>query len=317
MELKHLRLLCAIAEHGTMSAAARALGYSQPAVTQQIQHLERELSTPLVVRTGPGTRLTEAGEILVRHADSVLATVALAQSEVEAIAGLRAGRVRVACFRSAAATLVPPALSVMTRKHPGVSFTLVEAEPTRALEMLRDGACDLAVVYDYVSPGTYDLAPRLGVSTTHLLDESVHVALPRNHPAAKDAAVHLAALRDDRWIAGCPTCRENLVRSCAEVGYSPDIAFETDDYVALQRLAAAGLGVAFVPELMLAAVRDNPSLVLRPLHPTLTRTVHAVSTRQLLRVPAVARTVAALRAAAMSWPTANVLATQPASATTA
>lgn len=313
MELKHLRLLRAIAEHGTMSAAARVLGYSQPAVTQQIQHLERELSTPLVVRTGPGTRLTEAGEILVRHADDVLAAVAVARAEVEAIAGLRAGRVRVACFRSAAAALLPPALSAMTRKHPGVSFTLVEAEPTRALEMLRDGGCDVAVVYEYDSPDM----PRVGMSTTHLLDESVHVALPRSHPAAKDAAVNLRALRNDRWIAGCPNCRENLVRSCAEVGYTPDIAFETDDYVTLQGLAAAGLGVAFVPELMLAAVRGNTSLALRPVHPALTRSVHAVSTKQLLRVPAVARTVAALRAAAMSWPRSNSLTARPAAATTA
>lgn len=173
----------------------------------------------------------------------MLSAVEVARAEVAAIAGLRAGRVRVACFRSAAATLLPPALSAMTRKHPGVSFTLVEAEPTRALEMLRDGACDVAVVYEYASPGM----PRVGMSTTHLLDESVHVALPRSHPAAKDAAVSLRALRGDRWIAGCPNCRENLVRACAEVGYAPDIAFEIDDYVTLQGLAEAGLGSRSYP----------------------------------------------------------------------
>ena len=305
MELKHLRLLRAIADHGTMSAAARVLGYSQPAVTQQIQHLERELATPLVVRAGPGTRLTEAGEILVRHGDSVLATVARARTEVEAISGLRSGRVRIASFRSAAATLLPPALGAMTRKHPGISFTLVETEPARSRELLRDGGCDVALVYDYRTSGTEPPAPGDDVVATHLLDESVHVALPRAHPTAGEGPVHLRALRDARWIAGCPNCRENLVRSCAEVGYTPDIAFETDDYVALQGLAAAGLGVAFVPELMLAVVR-SPALALPPLHPNLARAVHAVTTRQLLRVPAVARTIAALRATATAWPASNV-----------
>jgi molybdate transport repressor ModE-like protein len=309
IELKHFRLLRAIAQQGTMSAAARELGYSQPAVTQQIQNLERSLRIPLLVRTRTGIRLTEAGELLLRHGASVLATVSLAQAEIEAVAGLRAGRVRIACFPSAAAMLLPRALGTMTAQHPGVSFTLAEMEPPRALEMLRRGECDIAVVYLYLTagsdnPAALELEPE--EIRTQLLEESVHVAMPQGHPAATGRWVDLRDLRDARWIAGCPECRGNLLEACASSGFEPDIAFETDDYVALQGLAAAGLGVALVPDLMLAAARREPQLVLRRLYPMSVRVVSAVSTSALMRMPGVAQTVAALRDSAAAVDLVNV-----------
>jgi molybdate transport repressor ModE-like protein len=303
IEVKHLRLLTALDVHGSMSAAARELGYSQSAVTQQIQLLERQLETPLLVRTRTGVRLTPAGEVLVRHGSSVLASVALAEAEVDAVAGLRSGRVRIASFPSAAATLLPRALGSVAREHGGLSFTLAEAEPPGALELLRRGDCDIAVIFEYVTDGGGD-PPKFPLLpdevSTPLIEERVRVAMPADHPFAEADTVTLDDLRDSRWIAGCPDCRANLLEACARDGFAPDVAFETDDYIALQGLAAAGLGVALVTELMLVAARPEPGLVLKDLKPGSRRVVSAVSTASLLRVPGVAQTIEALADASAS-----------------
>ncbi|GAB2452715.1 molybdate transport repressor ModE-like protein [Conyzicola lurida] len=301
IEIKHLRLLQALNVHGSMSAAARELGYSQSAVTQQIQLLERQLETPLLVRTRSGVRLTAAGEVLVRHGASVLASVALAEAEVDAVAGLRSGRVRISCFPSAAATILPRALGSVGRAHPGVSFTLIEAEPPKALELLRSGESDIAVIFEYATDGTVD-GPRFPLQpdevVTGLLDERVRVAMPADHPAAGEPWVTLENLRESRWIAGCPECRGNLLDACERSGFRPDVAFETDDYIALQGLASAGLGVALVTDLMLTAARPDPGLFLKDLAPRSHRVVSAVSTGSLLAVPGVRQTIDALQAAA-------------------
>jgi molybdate transport repressor ModE-like protein len=301
IEVRHLRLLRALDEHGSMSAAARELGYSQSAVTQQIQLLEKQLATPLLVRGRSGVTLTAAGEVLVRHGAGVLSSIALAEAEVDAVAGLRSGRVRIACFPSAAATILPGALGSVARQHPGLSFTLTEAEPPQALELLRRGDCDIVVIFEYVADGAGE-QPRFALQPheveTPLIEETMRVAMPAGHPAAGAASVSLDELSASRWIAGCPECRGNLVDACARSGFVPDVAFETDDYIALQGLAAAGLGVALVSDLMLAAARPEPELRLTELHPPARRMVSAVSTESLLRVPGVRETIDALRDAA-------------------
>ena len=157
------------------------------------------------------------------------------------------------------------------------------------------------MVYHYSSGSTHDEPSPLAFTdevSTALLEENVYVALPRSHPASAQAQVTLNDLADDRWIAGCPSCRGNLVNSCEVAGFSPDIAFETDDYVALQRLVAAGLGVAMVTDIMLAAARPDSDLVLRRLSPAPLRTVRVVTSESLLRVPGVRQTIEALRMAA-------------------
>jgi len=283
-----------------MSAAARELGYSQSAVTQQIQLLERQLETPLLVRTRTGVRLTEAGEVLVRHGAGVLASVALAEAEVDAVAGMRSGRVRISAFPSAAATILPRALGAVAREYPGISFSLTEAEPPGALELLRSGACDVAIIFEYETDGAHE--PRFPLQphemTTALLDENVRVAMPASHAAASKTSVTLDELSDSRWIAGCPECRGNLLEACDRAGFQPDVAFETDDYIALQGLASAGLGVALVTDLMLAAARPDPDLFLKHLSPPSRRVVSAVTTASLRAVPGVRQTIEALREAA-------------------
>lgn len=293
IEVRQLQLMRALDEHGSMSAAARALGYSQPAISQQVRVLEDQLGTAMVIRKRRGVLLTEAGQVLLRHSTGVLDRLLLAEEEVSAIAGLRAGRVRVAAFPSAVATIVTATMAEMTRDHPGVTFTLAEAEPPEALELLERGQCDIAVVFRYST----DAPPHDDSRTwVPLLDEGVRVALSGRHPSVKADQVDLRDLWDSRWIAGCPDCRGHLTLACKDAGFVPDIAFETDDYVALQNLAARGLGVALLSDLMLAAVRVD-GLHIKPLTRPSTRRVSAVSTPGLARVPGVRQTLRTMKRA--------------------
>src|ERR671915_1328779 len=136
-DVRQLKVLKAVAEHGSFSAAADALAYTQPAVSQQIAALEKRAGTKLVDRLSRGVRLTDAGQALVEHAEVVLARLAAAEAELEAIAGIRGGRVRLASFPTAGASLLPPAVALFSERHPEVELTFVEREPEEAAQMLR------------------------------------------------------------------------------------------------------------------------------------------------------------------------------------
>src|SRR5687767_13439110 len=149
LDVKQLRVLKEVAAHGSFSAAAEALSYTQPAISQQVAALEKRAATTLVDRTSRGVRLTEAGRALVDHAEIVLARLAAAEAELEAIAGVRGGRVRLASFPTAGASLLPPAVALFTRRHPEVELTFVEQEPEEAVQMLRAGELEVAIVFAY------------------------------------------------------------------------------------------------------------------------------------------------------------------------
>src|SRR3712207_619554 len=157
LDVKRLRVLREVAAQGSFSAAAQKLGYTQSAVSQQIAALEREAEATLIERNPRGIRLTDAGEALVRHADKILARLAEAEAELEAIAGLRGGRLRLATFPTAGATLVPRAIREFSQRHPGVELTLAEADPIDSLPMLRGGELDLALVDDADAPDDGDV----------------------------------------------------------------------------------------------------------------------------------------------------------------
>lgn len=306
VELKQLQMLAAIERHGTISGAARELGFSQPAVSQQVGNLERQLGTPLLVRTRSGVDLTEAGMVLVAIAAPTSAIVSQAVSEVQAIAGLHSGTVRVTGFPSVAATLLPTAFASLRASYPGLSFVLVEKQPPDAMEMLRMGVCDVAIVFDYPGDDAYpgaELLPNERAFT--LLEETVYAVLPNDHRLAHLKVINLQDLAEDVWIAGCPNCRDHLVSACNAVGFTPKIAFETDDYLAAQALVANGLGVALLSDLSLAAANRRHRLTLIPCAPRSTRVTRAVTTSSLLTVPSVALAIDALSAAAASLSTAE------------
>lgn len=293
IEARHLRVLRAVAATGSFSAAARELGCTQPAVSQQMKALEASAGTTLLIRTGREMRLTQAGEALVRHASGILAGLVAAEEEVAAIAGLQAGRVRLVSFPSGSSTLVPGALAALRAAHPGTRVSLVEAEPPRSVEMLREGDCDIALAFRYGASGTEwdDLVVR------PLLTDRLIGLVPEGHRLAGADAVAVAELAEEPWIAGCPRCRRQLVEVCEESGFTPRIDFATDDYPAVVGLVGAGLGVAVLPELAIESVRPKRARTVA-VEPAIEREIVALTLPDLAQVPAVAATLDQLSLAA-------------------
>ncbi|MFD7529033.1 LysR family transcriptional regulator [Streptomyces sp. NPDC059849] len=293
IEARHLRVLRAVAATGSFSAAARELGCTQPAVSQQMKALEASAGTTLLIRTGREMRLTQAGEALVRHASGILAGLTAAEEEVAAIAGLRAGRVRLVSFPSGSSTLVPGALAALRAAHPGTRVSLVEAEPPRSVEMLREGDCDIALAFRYGTSGTEwdDLVVR------PLLTDRLIGLVPEGHRLSHSAAVDIAELAEESWIAGCPRCRRQLVEVCEASGFTPRIDFATDDYPAVVGLVGAGLGVAVLPELAIESVRPKGARTVT-VEPAIEREIVALTLPDLAQVPAVAATLDRLSLAA-------------------
>ena len=294
-----LRVMRAIAEEGSFTAAALALGYSQPAVSQMVKRLEQRTGTILVEKVGRSVRLTEAGAVLARHASPVLAALDAAEEEVAAIAGLRSGRVRLMAFPSSSVTLVPRALAAVRAEYPDLSVHFTEAEPPESIAALRAGEVDLAVAFSYAGSEIARGEDLDGFAVHPLLEEEVRVALPRDHPLAGEEVISMTDLTEEDWIAGCARCRGHLLQIAHGSGFAPRVAFETEDYVAVQGFVAAGLGVALIPDLIRAAT-SNEDVVIKPLDPKSHRRIHAVTTEDLLKVPAVAATLEALTGSAAS-----------------
>jgi DNA-binding transcriptional LysR family regulator len=246
-----------VAAHGSFSAAAESLAYTQSAVSQQIAALEREAGTVLVDRSARGVKLTDAGEALVRHADAILARLADAEAELEAIAGLRGGRLRLVAFPSAGATLAPRAVAAFRERHPAVDITLIPGEPDEGLAALKAGETDIALLVETGFETCYDQA----LERTPIMEDPMYVVLPSGHPLAERRRLRLEDLRDESWIMGAPTTTcpdsEVLLRACQGARFEPRIAFNSDDYLAIQGFVAAGMGVALIPDLALLAVRDD------------------------------------------------------------
>ncbi|MFG2572833.1 LysR family transcriptional regulator [Streptomyces sp. NPDC048481] len=304
IEARHLRVLRAVAATGSFSAAGRELGCTQPAVSQQMKALEASVGTPLLVRSGRETRLTQAGEALVRHAVGILSGLTAAEEEVAAIAGLRAGRVRLVSFPSGSSTLVPTALAALRAAHPGTRVSLEEAEPPRSVELLREGDCDIALAFRYErATGDGSLAGSAegewdDLVVRPLLTDRLVALVPERHRLARVASVSIDDLADEPWIAGCPRCRGQLVQVCERAGFTPRIDFATDDYPAVVGLVGAGLGVAVLPGLAVESVRPRGARAVA-LEPAVRREIVALTLPDLAHVPAVTATLEQLGRAAL------------------
>lgn len=255
LDVKRMKVLREVASRGSFSAAAEALSFTQSAVSQQVAALEREVGTTLLERGPRGVRLTDAGRTLVSHADAILARIECAEDDLAALAGLRGGRLRLASFQSAGATLVPRAVAQFHDRHPEVDLSMVEAEPEDAQERLRAGDIDLALVYDF-EPVPDTLGSDLELN--HLIDDCYDAVLGKDHRLAGRRRLKLADLSDDPWIGATLACgcRQLTDRACLDAGFAPNVAFEADETMAAQALVAAGVGVTIYPR-----------LALNPLHP--------------------------------------------------
>jgi DNA-binding transcriptional LysR family regulator len=239
LDLVRLRVLAAVAAHGSVTAAAAALHYTQPTVSHHLARLEAATGAKLVQRVGRGIRLTPEGEVLARRAAEIIGRVDAADAELASMVGLESGRIRVGAFSSALSVLVPPAAAQVRREHPNLELELADAHPVVSASQLRAGEIDLAIVFRYD-----DDPPDDGLRYLHLLDDPVHLLSLRPGET-------LADHRDSRWIAGCVNCRQELLQHCADAGFTPTIAFTSDDIIVKQAFVAAGLGVATTPGLAL------------------------------------------------------------------
>ena len=287
LDVNRLRVIDAVARHGSVTAAARELHYSQPTVTHHIARLETETGAQLLQRVGRGIRLTPAGQLLADRAAEIIGRIDAADAELSAHVGLSAGRVRLAGFSSAIGSLVPRAAAGLAATHPGLQISLTDMHPPEALELLRTGKIEVAIIFRYDETE----AEPAGVRLHHLLDDPVYLLSRRG-------GRKLAALRDETWIAGCERCRSHLLALCADAGFEPRIGYTSDDMVVMQALVAAGLGVATLPGLALRSHRAEGIVASRL--PGSQRHVYAATYGEPPDPPAVAALLAALADAATS-----------------
>jgi DNA-binding transcriptional LysR family regulator len=293
LNASRLNVLREVVARASFSAAADALSYSQSAVSQAIATLEGELGAPLIERDRRGVRPTAAGAALAAHAEGILARMDDAEAEVAAIAGGRGGRLRLASFPTAGATLVPQAVGRFRASHPGVEVSLAEGESEEIAPRLRAGDFEIVLLFEFEGVGE-----RLGAGMRRfeLLDDPLHLALPAEHPLSRRKRLRLEDLRAESWVQTSATspCARHVVRSCHAAGFEPKVSFESDDYQTVQGLVAARVGVALIPQLALSTVRSDIRIrALDPRSPV--RKVFAATPRAAVVTPAVATMLDVLR----------------------
>lgn len=244
LNLVHLKVLAAVARHGSVTEAARELHYSQPSVSHHLARLEEATGVNLVQRIGRGIRLTPEGRLLAHRAAEILGRVDAATNELAAQVGLRSGRVRLAANASALSTIVPRTAATLADAHPGIELSLIDRHPVEALQMLRHGEIDVALVFRYADAPAEDE----GVRLVHIGDDPIYLISRRPYDS-------LANHRHSAWIGGCERCQAELVTVCQREDFTPRIASLSDDMVVVQSLVAAGVGVATLPGLALQAHR--------------------------------------------------------------
>jgi molybdate transport repressor ModE-like protein len=262
LDIRRLRVLSHLAAEGSFSAAAEAVGMTQSAVSQHIAALEREIGLAVVRRGTRPLELTEAGSALTRHATGILARLETAEQEVAEISERRRGRLRFGCFPTVLGTLMPAAFTRFRRLHPDVRLTVVDDHLHRLVPRLESGELDLAVIYDH------EALPEVGAGSfnrTTLLADRFQAVLPVAHPLARRRTIRLQDLRAESWIGGAPSSGWfRIVRhACQQAGFSPQADLASDDYVAVQALVAAGLGVSVIPGL--AVMYPLPGVAVRHL----------------------------------------------------
>ena len=247
IDVQQLRALVELSRLGTVSAAAESLGFSQSTVSHQLAALSRATGAVLLTRAGRGVRLTAEGRALAARGQEVLDLLDRTEREAVSMARAEAGRVRLAAFPSAVASLVPGVLDVVGRKHPGLEVELVDAEPPEALDALRRGRVDAALSFSYIDDDAGE-----GLETVRLLDDVLYLV---SHPGG---ITRIADGSRCRWVTGCARCREELIAVGWANGFTPETAYASDDYVAVQALVAAGVGAALLPGMALSAERPRP-----------------------------------------------------------
>lgn len=262
-DLRRLRAFHAVAERRSFSEAALHLGYAQSVVSHHVAALERELGVTLIDRGRRPVGVTPTGERLLEHVVGVLGHVAAAEDEMQAIRGLRSGRLRIGAFLTACTSFVPAALGRFSAAHPEVEVGVEQREPPAAIRSLRAGDIDLAVVWRLVGQDALDVD---GVVTEHLGDDPYRIVLPPGHRLARRRRLRMADLAGERFNGPARDTsmpyRSFLDEICGAAGFAPDVAYEVQDVSVGRAFVAAGLSVALMPDL--AVSHPRPDVVVRP-----------------------------------------------------
>jgi molybdate transport repressor ModE-like protein len=250
IDVQRLRVLRAVAEHGSFNQAATALRLTPSAVSQQVAALERSLGAQVVARSTRGVTLTQAGQIMVGAAESVAAELEHAQQQV---AQLSTGRTQltVATFTSGGRLLLPAALTRLMAVHPRTVLHVREGEPEDTLPLVRQGAVDLALAYHFDGPLPVWPGPGSSLEWTPLLEDPLHVVLPQGHRLANRHALDLAELAAEPWVLGCLKTEAYLRRYAERTGFDPEVRGTTTDYFFARSLVAAGMGISLIPSIAL------------------------------------------------------------------
>ena len=257
MDMKLLQIFTTVVHTGSISAAARQLSFSQPAVSQYIKSIEREVGTQLFTRDGGHLQITAAGQLLFKHAEDIASNWRFVCRQIQSV-GHRTdvSRLHVAVFPSCKPIMVD-AVRSMLRNDPLLRIQISEAEPPGNIDLLRTSQCDVLVSFKHGD----EALPR-GYRSIPVLTESYVLLLPTDHPLAGNDVVSLADCMHEQWIGGCPRCSKELVETCLEHGFDPEIVCSTDDLEATSYFTAAGVGIALRPALnMLARSLDGIAAV--------------------------------------------------------
>ncbi|WEB38602.1 LysR family transcriptional regulator [Streptomyces yunnanensis] len=293
IDVQRLRILRAVADHGSFSQAATALRLTPSAVSQHIAVLERSLGAQVVARSTRGVTLTQAGQIMVGAAESVTAELEQAKQQVER---LSTGRVQltVATFTSGGRHLLPGALPRFMAAHPHTVLHVREGEPESTLPLVRQGAVDLALAYRFDGPLPVGPGPSSRLRWTALLEDPLHVVMPKGHRFADRESLDIAELAAEPWVLGCLKTDAYLRRYAERAGFAPDVRSTTTDYFFARSLVAAGMGISLVPSI--ALVPTVPGLHAVPIEPPApTRHIGVVTLDRARDRPHVTAFIQALR----------------------
>jgi DNA-binding transcriptional LysR family regulator len=295
LTIDRLRMLAEVDRTGTIAGAARVMGVTASAVSQQLSALERDAEVGLLDRAGRQVTLTAAGRALVDHAGRVAGALEAAASDLDRLRGAVGGPFHIAAVTSASMSIVSRAVADLGVRHPELDVVVDDEEPRRSLERLVRGDVDLAVVDEY------DHAPHPrpdDVVVTELLVEPLVVVTPKGWRRTRGRGVRLADLAGEHWVLAPDTaaCGDAVRGACRALGFEPDVRWQTDDILAHLEHVAAGHGVAVLPRL---AIRDGVADV--DIHvltePPLTRRLLAATRATAIQRPTVAAVLAALETA--------------------
>ncbi len=289
-----LQVLVQVARTSSYTAAARALGYTQPAVSYQMRQLERAATTALVIRAGRGIQLTNAGRRLAAHAQTVLAALDAAETEMVALSSQERGLVRLAAFQSSCAAVVPELFDVLARAGANLQVEVHQMEPPAAAGHITSGTVDIGLLCDWENEPVAEAEQAF--SRHPLLTDRRCVLFPLDHPLAAHAGdVDFADLAGEAWVL--ESARDRFLSACATAGFRPRVTATADDSVTIQSLVAAGAGITLVNELGLVSHLDR-RLAARPLTNWPVRRIYACTWPQMGRVASIATVLDALTRAA-------------------